>query len=211
VTAGGAGRAFFEQQQRRRKEAQARLTGKPLHSLPPSPNPAPPPNPAPLPEPTPPPEPAPLPEPTPAPPPDPTPAPTPDPAPPSEPAPPPEPDPASSTIIVPVVPPGPTLRIVVLTGLHRGQAFDLYPGELTIGREDGSAIMLADPMVSHTHALLRVRGDVVTIEDLRSTNGTAVNQRAVLRPIRLSPGDRIDVGGVELLLEQRDLSGGGRS
>ena len=31
------------------------------------------------------------------------------------------------------------------------------------------------PQVSHNHAVLRVRGDHVTIEDLRSTNGTRVN------------------------------------
>ena len=45
-----------------------------------------------------------------------------------------------------------------------------------IGRSSGDAdYVVAEQSVSRRHALLRVSGDVVTIEDLNSLNGTAIN------------------------------------
>ncbi len=144
------GRAFFEQQQRRRQEAQGRLTGKPLQRLPATRGLSP-----------------------------------------SLTAPMPRPDPLAVA-----------LRIVVTGGPHAGKAFGLRPGELVIGRGEGSPIQLDDPRVSHIHAVLRLRGADVTIEDLHSTNGTAVNGMLIERQTALASGDRIDVGGVELMLER---------
>lgn len=147
--AGGGlqGRAFFEHQQQRRREAQAHLTGKPLRSeLPP----------------------------------------------------PPAVSPAPATQVMPSVPIALVLRLLVTTGPDAGRAFDLGPGELIIGRGEGSQILLEDRLVSQTHALLRVRGQAVTIEDQHSTNGTRVNGVVIEHPTLLAPGDRIDVGGVQL-------------
>ena len=141
------GRAFFEHQQQRRREAQARLTGKPLRS---------------------------------------------------EPPPPPAVSPASATQVMSSAPIAPTVRLLVTSGLNAGRAFDLRPGELIIGRGVGSEILLEDPQVSQTHALLRVRGQTVTVEDQHSTNGTRVNGVVVEHPTLLAPGDLLDVGGVQL-------------
>jgi pSer/pThr/pTyr-binding forkhead associated (FHA) protein len=92
----------------------------------------------------------------------------------------------------------PTLRLLVTSGLNAGRAFDLRPGELIIGRGVGSEILLEDPQVSQTHALLRVRGQTVTVEDQHSTNGTRVNGVVVEHPTLLASGDLLDVGGVQL-------------
>ena len=100
--------------------------------------------------------------------------------------------PAATTLSFPSVPKAPTLRILVISGADAGRAFDLHPGELIIGREEGSEILLDDPTVSHNHAVLRVHGEQVTIEDLRSTNGTKVNGVAIERQTSIAPGDQLE-------------------
>ena len=97
------------------------------------------------------------------------------------------------------------------SGADAGRAFDLHPGELSIGREEGSEILLQDPVVSHNHAVLRVHGERVTIEDLHSTNGTKVNGMAIGRQTPLAPGDQLDLGGVILVIEQSRTAGPGGS
>ena len=120
----------------------------------------------------------------------------------------PEPDAAAATTLIrPAVPAKPVLRLRVTNSADEGRSFDLQPGELTIGREEGSAIQLQGGGVSHNHALLRVRGDNATIEDLRSTNGTKVNGAVIDRQTPLAPGDQIDVGGVQLVVEQHPTAG----
>jgi pSer/pThr/pTyr-binding forkhead associated (FHA) protein len=96
----------------------------------------------------------------------------------------------------------PLPQLQVISGPDQGRAFDLGPGELTIGREPGSDIQLGDHSVSHVHALLRVREGLVSIEDLRSTNGTWVNRTKIERQTPLADGDRIDVGREQLLFVQ---------
>jgi pSer/pThr/pTyr-binding forkhead associated (FHA) protein len=103
--------------------------------------------------------------------------------------------------IAPAVPVRPPLRVRVTNSVDEGRSFALESGELIIGREEGSAIQLQDSGVSHNHALLRVHGENMTIEDLRSTNGTKVNGAAIDGQTDLGPGDQIDVGGVQLVVE----------
>ena len=98
-------------------------------------------------------------------------------------------------------------RLRVINSADAGRAFDLHPGELTIGREEGSAIRLQDSTVSHNHALLRVSGEDATIEDLGSTNRTKVNGVAIDRQTPIAAGDQIDVGDVQLAVEQTGQAG----
>jgi hypothetical protein len=111
---------------------------------------------------------------------------------------------ASPTVPIKImsdVPATAPLRLRVTNSVDEGRSFALDPGELIIGREKGSAIRLRGRGVSNNHALLRVHGENVTIEDLRSTNGTKVNGVAIDRQTALAPGDLIDVGGVRLEVE----------
>ena len=127
------------------------------------------------------------------------------------PAAPPPVSPTATTLSFPSVTKALTLRIRVTSGADAGRAFDLHPGELSIGREEGSEILLQDPVVSHNHAVLRVHGERVTIEDLHSTNGTKVNGMAIGRQTPLAPGDQLDLGGVILVIEQSRTAGPGGS
>jgi hypothetical protein len=57
----------------------------------------------------------------------------------------------------------------------------IFPLEawITVGRAATSDIVLDEPFVSSTHARLFPRGQFYVVEDLGSTNGTFVNDKAV--------------------------------
>jgi len=82
----------------------------------------------------------------------------------------------------------------------------LCDGEHLVGRDSDVAVCLESPTVSRHHARIRVDGDVATIEDLGSKNGTRVSGRPVGAPARLNDGDRIQLGSV-LITFRRMLSG----
>jgi pSer/pThr/pTyr-binding forkhead associated (FHA) protein len=71
----------------------------------------------------------------------------------------------------------------------------LTEGVLTIGRGEGSDLIVDDPTISRAHARLTTIGDAIVIEDLGSRNGTLVNGDLVARA-ELRPGDTITVGRV---------------
>lgn len=72
-----------------------------------------------------------------------------------------------------------------------GEIFPLAEGENAVGREAGRVTFPADRYVSARHARLLVKREVVTLEDVGSSNGTFVRLSG---PARLSPGDQLLVG-----------------
>lgn len=79
------------------------------------------------------------------------------------------------------------------------QEIDLSPGVTVLGRSPACRVTLEDPLVSREHARLSVRGDVVSVQDLGSRNGTLVNGEKLTAPRQLSDGDRIRVGTQEFV------------
>jgi EmrB/QacA subfamily drug resistance transporter len=79
-------------------------------------------------------------------------------------------------------------------------------GQLEIGRDPETDIVIEDEQVSRRHARLTVGEDGVLVEDLDSRNGTLVNGRRIRQPTLLEPGDRILVG--EAALELQHLADG---
>ncbi len=77
---------------------------------------------------------------------------------------------------------------------------ELTEGEFAVGRNASCQLSLDDPLVSRRHALLVVRGDEVTVEDLQSRNGVLVNGQRIQGVVRLSDGDRILIGAQEMTL-----------
>ena len=70
---------------------------------------------------------------------------------------------------------------------------------ILLGRDPTCTLVLpGDDRVSGRHAWIRAEGRVVLIEDLNSTNGTALNGVAVQAPSPLADGDLIRLGGTEL-------------
>jgi hypothetical protein len=89
--------------------------------------------------------------------------------------------------------------VVVKTGPEAGRRVELDL-KLAIGRQDGD-LVLEDPEVSRRHAVLRLSGESVVVEDLDSTNGTFVNGERIQGPITLSAGDQVRVGRTTLEIE----------
>ncbi len=91
-------------------------------------------------------------------------------------------------------------RLVVTTGPAAGSAILLANG-LTLGRApDRAAFLLADPEVSGLHARIERNGGPPVLIDAGSTNGTYVNDARVSRHA-LQPGDRVRLGGVQLVVQ----------
>jgi len=89
-----------------------------------------------------------------------------------------------------------------------GARFRVTPGALLeIGRSSSAAISLPEvPSLSRTHARLRFESGRVTIEDLKSRNGTFVNDRSVRGVAELRSGDRFQLGAVHFkFLHERDV------
>ncbi|MFN7976722.1 MAG: FHA domain-containing protein [Vicinamibacterales bacterium] len=85
--------------------------------------------------------------------------------------------------------------------VHRGAAGvpDRVLGASTlIGRSRTADLHLPDRGVSSRHALVRVTDAGTFVIDLGSQNGTFVNQRRVVTPVRLQPGDMLRLGDVLL-------------
>ena len=81
-----------------------------------------------------------------------------------------------------------------------GRTFLLAEGDNIIGRDPKSDMWLDADGVSRRHAIVRVDSSNrrVTLEDLRSTNGTFVGRSAVETEVALNDGDQIQLGTVDL-------------
>jgi putative peptide zinc metalloprotease protein len=86
-------------------------------------------------------------------------------------------------------------------------------GELTLGRDPGSTVVLGDPAVSRVHARISPgNGDGPLIEDAGSSHGTFLDGVRLTAPARLRDGARLRLGDSELAVERhRDAAEAGRT
>jgi pSer/pThr/pTyr-binding forkhead associated (FHA) protein len=76
--------------------------------------------------------------------------------------------------------------------------FRLTPGAIkTVGRAPRADFILVVALVSRLHCRLTAAADKIEVVDLKSTNGTFVNDRRVGKA-QLKSGDRLRIGRVEL-------------
>ena len=71
-------------------------------------------------------------------------------------------------------------------------------GSFTIGRSSSSDMVIADSEASRIHAEVSRVGGALSVRDLRSTNGTRVNDRIIEASTTLSAGDVIRIGNTEI-------------
>lgn len=90
--------------------------------------------------------------------------------------------------------------LFVIQGRNRGTRFELHAnqGAVSIGREAGNAVQVDDHEVSRRHAEIRRVGDGYVLGDLKSSNGTFVNDARIERS-ELASGDRIRLGRTILI------------
>jgi DNA-binding winged helix-turn-helix (wHTH) protein len=86
------------------------------------------------------------------------------------------------------------------TGPVQGGHWTIPLEGITIGREKGCSIIIADRQVSRRHAKIDRRGGKAYLEDLASKNGTMVNGKSVRDEIELKDGDIIQIALIATLM-----------
>jgi hypothetical protein len=88
-------------------------------------------------------------------------------------------------------------------GLKAGARFDLFGG-LSIGRAGEADVQIDDRYASGLHARIYAHRGNFYVEDLKSTNGTLLNDEALGGEAELMPGDLIRIGDTEFRFEPGD-------
>ncbi len=83
--------------------------------------------------------------------------------------------------------------------------FPLTKQELTIGRGAENGLVVDDPRVSNQHATIVRVGPDYWLLDLRSTNGSFINEQRVRDVHRLCDGDTITIGATTLTFARRKI------
>jgi hypothetical protein len=101
--------------------------------------------------------------------------------------------------------------LLVTAGASVGQVFNLSLESVTsIGRAKANDIVLEDVAISSQHCRIRPENGLFVVHDLRSTNGTFLNERKITRA-QLNSGDTVKVGETSLQFRMDQKRGSGPS
>ncbi|MEM6363332.1 MAG: FHA domain-containing protein [Planctomycetota bacterium] len=95
------------------------------------------------------------------------------------------------------------IRLVVQSGSHEGKSIDVSGERFLIGRSDSCQLRPKSESVSRKHCILAVKDGRVLLQDLKSRNGTFVNDKR-LPPDKakiLKSGDSLRVGKLTFTVE----------
>lgn len=84
-------------------------------------------------------------------------------------------------------------KVGVNTTLEEG-AVMLVRGDISVGRNIDSDIVLSERFVSGNHAKFYVKNNTLFVEDLNSTNGTIVNGERIQGSVKLVQDNEIKIG-----------------
>ncbi len=90
------------------------------------------------------------------------------------------------------------IRLIIQSGDRINQQIPIDVHEFIIGRDADCHHRIDHPMVNPRHAKIHLFGGRVSITDLKTENGTAVNDKYV-RDVELKDGDRIKIGPTNFL------------
>ena len=97
------------------------------------------------------------------------------------------------------------VKLKVLQGNHEGKEITVSDEKYLIGRSDGCHLRPKSEAISRKHCILVIKDNKLLIQDLKSRNGTYVNDKKlpVDRAKVLKAGDRLRVGKLsfEVLIE----------
>ncbi len=92
-------------------------------------------------------------------------------------------------------------------GPTKGLEIELQEGDNDVGRDPSLYLVIDDPSVSRQHARLVVKAGKFTVIDMRSSNGTFVNNRRVDQA-ELTSGDLVRFGNLEFRFKYGDFVSG---
>ena len=94
--------------------------------------------------------------------------------------------------------------LIIRHGGRWSDVLRLHPTQrIAIGRASQSHVVVADHLCSRFHAELYWDQEGWWIQDQKSRNGTFVNGIKVEQPVRLRPGDQIQVGSCSILFSSQ--------
>jgi len=96
-------------------------------------------------------------------------------------------------------------KLVCLSGMNKGEEYELSPGENSIGRSEKNSICVFDKKASRHHCKVIFDGDQLLVEDLNSTNGLRLNNKFITGKHPLKTGDHIRLGQTVLLVSDRSV------
>ena len=99
----------------------------------------------------------------------------------------------------PQLPTGKRLSLAVINGPDAGTVFRIEKPRVTIGRAQAD-IPLSDTEASRQHAAIEVRDTMYILEDLKSTNGTLVDDTKILEPVELTNHSEFQIGSTTIML-----------
>jgi len=96
-------------------------------------------------------------------------------------------------------------RLLIKTAGLENRTLELRLGVNHVGRDPDCDFPIGHPTVSANHCELEVSNDGVLLRDCGSTNGTFLNGDPV-KEARLMPGQTVNLGDVELFVENTDVN-----
>ena len=90
------------------------------------------------------------------------------------------------------------IRLILALDKQVLREYSFRKDNITIGRQEDNNIVLDNPQVSNYHAKINKSGPLYILTDLRSTNGTFVNNKQIFSH-KLLHGDDIKVGQYQIL------------
>lgn len=98
----------------------------------------------------------------------------------------------------PQLPRGRRLSLAIIAGTDAGTVYRIEKPHITIGRS--ADLTINDSEASRQHAAIEVRDQLVTLEDLKSTNGTIVDGEKLRAPVELQDKSEFQIGGTVVML-----------
>jgi pSer/pThr/pTyr-binding forkhead associated (FHA) protein len=86
------------------------------------------------------------------------------------------------------------VKLIVTKGPTRTRTIQLRSCETLVGRQRGCDLRIPSPEVSRRHCILHFDQGKLTVEDLRSSNGTFLNEKRVTGKRLVHPGDQLQIG-----------------
>lgn len=90
------------------------------------------------------------------------------------------------------------VHLLVLEGAHLGMRITLPPTQFVIGRDPECHLRPASADVSRFHCAIARLGQQVLVRDLKSKNGTFLNERRLSETAKANDGDLLVVGPLKL-------------
>lgn len=85
------------------------------------------------------------------------------------------------------------VTLVVFAPNGKSRSIPLKPGKYIVGRHESATLRIPHPQVSRQHCEIAVETTGVSVRDLKSSNGTFINQTKA-QSAALEPGDLVAVG-----------------